>query len=443
MKKIILIFLLFILHYSFFITHCSSQWVQQPLPVSGYPNDMKFSNQNTGWISMYSGTYPNYYGFFIKTTNGGNNWILIDSSTRILGPMQFFNDTLGYATGAIDINTTFGFFKTTSGGLNWNATFTTPGLSSLCFINPLEGWISGVTGGYPYLWKTTNSGATFQVQSITPGELNNLKFFKDKVNGEYYGYALMGGSVNALYKTTNSGINWQHITNIDDYVTSMFFINKDTGWVCDKPPTPDYVIYYTSNGGGNWTPQVTLGNSGVSVFFLNYKFGWSGSNIFYRIHATSNGGQVWGWQSVPTIFGAGKFLFIDSLLGWAIGGSNIVLKTTNGGGQINGIINKGENISKKYFLYQNYPNPFNPNTIIGYSLRDNGYVILKIYNILGQEISTLVNEKQKSGTYDVLFLLNQDNLSNIPTGIYFYTLIVFSEKGNLLFRETKKMLYIR
>jgi len=71
----------------------------------------------------------------------------------------------------------------------------------------------------------------------------------------------------------------------------------------------------------------------------------------------------------------------------------------------------------EYILHQNYPNPFNPVTTIGYGLKHDSYVLLDIYNILGQHIDTIVNEYQKAGFYEVLF-----DGSRLPSGTYFYRL---------------------
>jgi hypothetical protein len=99
-----------------------------------------------------------------------------------------------------------------------------------------------------------------------------------------------------------------------------------------------------------------------------------------------------------------------------------------------------EQIADGYKLLQNYPNPFNPNTIIGYSLLNNGNVTIKLYNILGKEITTLVNSFQKRGVYD--FTLNMSNL-NLSSGFYYYTLIVSETNSNQIFKETKTMSYIK
>ena len=86
----------------------------------------------------------------------------------------------------------------------------------------------------------------------------------------------------------------------------------------------------------------------------------------------------------------------------------------------------------EYVLYQNYPNPFNPRTNIGFRIADRGFVSIKVYDVLGKEIATLVNEEKPAGNYEVEF-----DATNLTSGIYFYQL----KAGNLI--ETKKMLLLK
>ncbi|MHA2101430.1 MAG: T9SS type A sorting domain-containing protein, partial [Candidatus Kariarchaeaceae archaeon] len=89
-------------------------------------------------------------------------------------------------------------------------------------------------------------------------------------------------------------------------------------------------------------------------------------------------------------------------------------------------------IPKLYSLSQNYPNPFNPSTIIKYQIPQLSFVTIKVYDVLGSEIITLVNEEKPLGSYEVEF-----NAANLPSGIYFYRL----QAGN--FVETKKMVLMK
>ena len=92
----------------------------------------------------------------------------------------------------------------------------------------------------------------------------------------------------------------------------------------------------------------------------------------------------------------------------------------------------------KYELYQNFPNPFNPNTVINYQLLVTCYVNLKVYDMLGREIKTLVDEKQNAGMYRVNF-----NGSNLASGIYFVRFTSTSQEGFIPFTKTMKMLMIK
>lgn len=90
------------------------------------------------------------------------------------------------------------------------------------------------------------------------------------------------------------------------------------------------------------------------------------------------------------------------------------------------------NLPQKFVLEQNYPNPFNPSTIIGYSIPKTSNVSLKIYDVLGRNVATLVNKVQEKGSYRVSF-----DASQLSAGVYYYRL----EAGE--FSSIKKMLLIK
>lgn len=91
-----------------------------------------------------------------------------------------------------------------------------------------------------------------------------------------------------------------------------------------------------------------------------------------------------------------------------------------------------------YMLYQNFPNPFNPATIIEYELKNPSRVRIEVYNMLGEKIKILENEKKREGKYSIEF--NGDNLAS---GTYFYKMDVFDDFGNLIYRDGKKMMLIK
>jgi hypothetical protein len=93
---------------------------------------------------------------------------------------------------------------------------------------------------------------------------------------------------------------------------------------------------------------------------------------------------------------------------------------------------KDFSIPRNFILAQNYPNPFNPSTKIKYQIPELSFVTIRVYDVLGIEIATLVNEEKPVGNYEVVF-----NANNLSSGIYIYQL----KSGN--FVETKKMILLK
>ncbi|HED07539.1 MAG TPA: T9SS type A sorting domain-containing protein [Ignavibacteria bacterium] len=115
--------------------------------------------------------------------------------------------------------------------------------------------------------------------------------------------------------------------------------------------------------------------------------------------------------------------YYQSLLGCTISGITYGILTA---------INEEKRLSNKFQLLQNYPNPFNPETVIGYQLSLLSFVTLKVFDVLGREVVTLVNEEKPQGNYTVSF-----DASKLSSGIYFYTI----RAGK--FHRTKKMVLLR
>jgi hypothetical protein len=160
---------------------------------------------------------------------------------------------------------------------------------------------------------------------------------------------------------------------------------------------------------------------------------------------TTDGGQTWTEQKFSTGKSSDYILnsvyFINSLTGWAVGDGGVIMKTTDGGTTY--VEPNIESLPESYALYQNYPNPFNPTTKIKFEIPALSFplaqqiseassvgnpVILKVFDIAGREVATLVNEKLQPGFYEVTF-----DGSNLPSGVYFYRLTAGS------FKDTKKL----
>jgi len=166
--------------------------------------------------------------------------------------------------------------------------------------------------------------------------------------------------------------------------------------------------------------------------------------------------KIWdfdGWvNSIRRFFTYNEYNFIESAYceiwynnQWLTGDGDILFQYPNGFtvaiitnnifAYYSNIVSVDENENTRithYSLYQNYPNPFNPSTIIEYKIPESNFVEIKIFDVLGKEIITLVNEYKSEGIYKVQF-----NPDNLPSGIYLYRI----KAGN--FSETKKMILMR
>jgi Secretion system C-terminal sorting domain len=384
---------------------------------------------STGWSSADSGL------------NAGSVDQLIFNGTNIyagtsLGGVFFSSDN-----GSSWYNYNAGM-RGGTGILAWNGSdiYSWTGVDHTLILNNIDLW-----------WRNTD----------TLGQLNNgvgsLLVYNSKIyigtgdgvwtaNLTYRGFAkvskdLPGGAVSSLYAfgnnlfasvqgfgvyiSTNSGVNWTAVNNgIGNQNVLGFAAIGSNLFACTDGGG---VIYVTTDNGAKWT-QTNKGMQVARVYSLavsgSYLFAGSSSGVFI---STDNGAN---WKAVNTkminqniysLVVVGNYLFA--------GGDNTIWKR-----QIAEMtdVKNDYALSVEYELSQNYPNPFNPTTIINYKIPQSNLVSIKIYDLLGREIETLINEIQLPGNYSVTF-----NGKNLPSGVYFYK---FSA-GN--FVMNKKMLLIK
>ncbi len=120
------------------------------------------------------------------------------------------------------------------------------------------------------------------------------------------------------------------------------------------------------------------------------------------------------------------------------GGTADIVIAVNVEAKITGIKALAGTIPKDYEVYQNYPNPFNPTTVIRYGLPEESKVVIRIYNILGQQVSTLFSGTERAGYYEETFNANQ-----LSSGIYIYTVAAESAVGSRRFSTVRKMILLK
>jgi hypothetical protein len=154
--------------------------------------------------------------------------------------------------------------------------------------------------------------------------------------------------------------------------------------------------------------------------------------------ASSSTTPVQGWETIAFVEGFGttseptSYSFIDSKLSAGIYTYRLKQIDLDGTFSYSEEVNVDFTSPIEYSLEQNYPNPFNPSTTIKYSIPEEGIVKLSVFNLLGEEVTKLVNNIQKAGRYEVIF-----DASTLASGVYLYRL----EAKNFL--SIKKMLLVK
>ncbi len=419
---------------------CFAQWFwQNPLPQGNTLYDVYVFDENNAIAVGEAGT-------LIRTTDGGTNWnSQTGGGSDRLRSVYFEDANTGWIVGN---NGTI--LKTTDGGTTWTlkTSGTTDPLYSVFFINLSTGWIAGEDNT---ILKTTNGGTDwiFQHSVVLPKSVESIHF-TDENNGCAAGVDYDGSNYfGVIIRTTDGGTSWT--TQYSGYwLLSIYFTESNTGWAVGAG-----IILKTTDGGVNWSPQITGTSYQLySVHFSDSNFGWS---VGYDANAssgiilkTTDGGINWN----PTVIGADTVLwsvhFADLNTGWAVGDNGAILHTVNGGVTFLEEANI-DKLPTEFSLLQNYPNPFNNSSVIRYSVPKSSQVTLKIFNTLGQETETLVNEEKSVGTYEVHWNATSAT-GGLPSGVYFYQISATpgggqagdpSTSSGQVFIKTKKMILLK
>ena len=237
-----------------------------------------------------------------------------------------------------------------------------------------------------------------------------------------------------LFKSTNGGTNWtvqnSSTVNTTNNTITQTGIDGFSRWTAAdyNSPMPVELTTFTSKVSGrdvklNWITSKEINNKGFQIERKNSENDW--------INAGYIGGKGTTEEFTTYIFedknlNAGKYNYRLKQIDF---NGNYTYYNLNGTVEIS--------IPAKFILSQNYPNPFNPITKINFQIPEDNYITLKVYDMLGKEIATLVNEKLKAGYYEIPFSINNYSGNQISSGIYFYKLS--SEK----FIATKRMTIIK
>ncbi len=355
--------------------------------------------------NMYTGTLG---GKIYKSTDNGANWTVINSNMHVgwIWSLCFSNDVLFASTEQ-------GVYKYT--GSDW--TLTKLSGMDVRAITTADGALYAGTWGYG-IYKSTDNGASWNsfndgvgdykvIQSLCVDSSGNLfagsfyggilkkragetKWYKHDVGNNFiWSLASTSNAIYAglygggLYKSTDDGENWSPITSLNvPFIYSIITDKSNNVYVSSWSSG-----VFASKDGSSWK-SLGMGDAGVSSIILS-----------------ANSTQVFAGTK------SGKLYALDNTL------------------NVTGV-KQNSVVPASFSLSQNYPNPFNPSTIIGFTVPTAGNYSLKVYNMLGQEVASLVNGQLSAGAYKINF-----NASNLASGVYIYRL-----SGNKVNISNKMML---
>jgi hypothetical protein len=282
-----------------------------------------------------------------------------------------------------------------------------------------------VTGNWENSSRTTNSydQAGNQITSLSELWQNNQWIN----NYMFYNYYSTENRRDSLLSQSWAGNNWQNYSRTSFFYDSLTtFLNYAIAQLWTGNQFEDYLkLNIINDENGNQVQQLEQiwnGVAWVNDVKKEYAYIW---NYFESCNAELWNGTSWEPGDTP--------ILVNNPDGFRIA---IVVQSINIYYLIVSVESTNSETPKNYSLFQNYPNPFNPATTIRYEIPEQSFVTLKVYDVIGKEITTLVNEEKPAGSYEVEF--NTSAINHNPTsGVYFYTL----SAGNYF--TTKKMILLK
>ena len=398
MKKNIIILMILFLPFAL-----TAQWVQVPNGMGNLFVHEITSNTNT----IFAGTLTS--GIY-RSTNYGANWIQTSINNQSVPALTANGSTIFAGIAGGD------FYRSTDNGLSWNSIHL---FSQTVHTIAVSGNIVLVGTYSTGIYRSTDNGLTWNQSTV-----NNKNVYILKIDGNYV-YA--GTESFGVYRSTDLGVSWSQTALNDQFVQSL---TVNGNHVFAGTTDPSFGLYKSSDYGVSWSQPVlstrqifALASNGSSIFAGTYQYG---------VYVSSDNGITWAQklEGLPASAWICTLTILNNYLfaGTYTPGNGVWRRPLGellGLNCISGVVP----LSSK--LYQNYPNPFNPMTNIKFDVPEipeqsgSMNVVLKIYDVLGKEITTLVNEQMNPGTYEVNF-----DGTNYPSGIY-YCRMSFGESATV------------
>ncbi len=336
----------------------------------------------------------------------------------------------GYFTGGVHslaadsshlyVGTGHGLHFSTDNGTNWfRSGIFTESIWALAAMGP---YVIARTFTADNFYRSTDYGIHWSLGPALPNLERPLESMYSA-----YGKFFIGTNGSGSYVSSDSGCTWKKVSG-DGLIGEGITLSGYQAFEGKLFLAANNVFCSTDSGsswqslqGSPWAPSALAAKDGF--LFTAGSFGVSASSDCGKTWRTINEGFLDGHWWCNAIVATNKYLVA------AVESEGIWIRPLS---EVTGIGKTHDVTNRRFYLFQNYPNPFNPSTKISYSIPQTSFVTLKVYDILGKEIATLVNEEKQVGNYEINF-----DAKNLSSGVYFYRI----QAGN--FTETKKFILLR
>ncbi|MCX6304015.1 MAG: YCF48-related protein [Bacteroidetes bacterium] len=441
---------LFILFLAGVASHAQGTWERIHVATTQDLNSVCFVDSLYGWVAGDSGV-------IFHTTDGGFNWVQQDThATNDVEDIFFLDRNLGWASTYNYTSVPYGtvLLKTTNGGANW-ASHVYPVenifITCILFRDTLNGWM----GGRPHaLVKTTDGGINWIQAAIDTSTLAFFPVLSIQFYNEKYGYASGGmfDIAGVTWHTSNGGEMWYAIDADEAPADEVHGLHMfDSLHVMGSGGDPDFGygvgMIRTSDGGLNWTyDELDIQGNAYDLDFRNDHEAWAPLGTRRKLIYSMDAGVTWAPVITPDTTAIYDMIFPDTLHGFAVGKEGAVIKYHP---PVIPSVPAFGLPHERYALSQNIPNPVQARTTFRFTVppactyqssvtRQTALLQLKVCNIFGEEVASLVNEAPSPGDHEVVF-----DAGNLPAGIYFYLLRLSTPGQEVVVAGPYRMAVIR
>jgi photosystem II stability/assembly factor-like uncharacterized protein len=406
----------------------NAQWVQQNSGIGANLSDVVMLSSSTAIAVGRNGS-------ILRTSNSGATWTDVAAPLSYIQPwsaVSFYDTSNGIVAGDHGV-----VLMTSNGGKSWSWRQVMRDQKCLSALHAGPGAVH-VGSDSGWVFSTSDTGRTWKAEKISEWPIRALFTYRGPTLMGVSKYALTPYSLCTQFVVPSPSWSESILPNFrglgSEAFSAEYCNGGGSGFIVgiqgDLRAAPAILRRTMSDTAWLQCPTGIMRDGsylGVSAPSERVVYVCGSGGMILR---SANGGENWIDQKQQTSRNLNAIFFFDENNGFVVGDSGLILHTTNGG--LTGLGHEAALVPSHVALHQNYPNPFNPGTTIEFALPSASNVSLKVFDVLGQEVAALIENRLAAGTYRV-----QWNAHAMAGGTYFYRLVADA------YCETRKLVLLK